>query len=272
MNTKLLLPFLITGVVMHGSSLSGIALTQPPIQVAQSIWKPFSSTEGNFSILMPGTPNQAQETINTEIGSVNLNQFIVERPDEARYVVAYLDVPGNLTTMLQNPEQVNEFFNGVVSGLSQTIEGQILSQDNITLNNYLGKEFRVQHDDGVLGRYRLYLVQQRIYLLGVVTSKAQYLQKSIQGFFDSFKLAQSSPETVSPPTEAVSPPASDLNAQLRQAVCRQDWSQAINVINQMIGKTNSPEVRQQLVDYKQKLQNFVNSDVIIPSGELPDCS
>lgn len=83
---------------------------------------------------------------------------------------------------------------------------------------------------------------------------------------------QSSPATVSPPTETVSPPASDLNAQLQQAVCRNNWSQAINVINQMIGQTNSPEVRQQLVDYKQKLQNFVNSDVIIPSSELPDCS
>lgn len=107
-----------------------------------------------------------------------------------------------------------------------------------------------------------------------ITPKENYLQKSIQGFFNSFRLAGGGTGTVSPggSTGTVSSPPSDLNAQLRQAVCRQNWSQAITVINRMIGLIDEPDVRQQLLTYKQKLQGFANSDSVVPPSELPDCS
>ena len=274
MNTKVLLPFLITTLLVSGSATPRIGRAEPPIQVAQSIWKPFSSAAGNFTVLMPGTPRQEQDTINTELAPLNLKTFTVERPNEANYLVAYFDLPGDFSTMIQTSGQINEFLTGVVLGLSESMAGQLLNQQAINLNNYSGKAFRMQHSEGVVGRYRLYLVNQRVYLLGVGTSKEKYLQKSIQGFFNSFRLAGGATGTVTPEgaTGTVSSPSADLNAQLRQAVCTQNWSQAINVINRMIGQIDSQEVRQQLLDYKQKLQGFASSDSVVPASELPDCS
>lgn len=265
MNTKLLLPFLLTTLLVSDSLVPEIGHAEPPIQVAQSIWKPFSSAAGNFTVLMPGTPSQEQDTVNTEFGSLNLNGFSVERPNEAIYWVAYFDLPGELSNRIQTSGQINEFLTAVVQGLSESLEGQLVNQQTISLNNYSGREFRIQHTEGVVGRYRVYLVNQRVYLLGVITSKENYLQKSIQGFFNSFRLTGGATGTVTPP-----PP--DFNAQLQQAVCTQNWSQAMNVINRMIGQTNSQDVRQQLLEYKQKLQGFANSDSVVPASELTDCS
>jgi len=274
MNTKVLLPFLLTTLLVSGSSIPEIGRAQFPIQVAQSIWKPFSSAEGNFTVLMPGTPEQQQDTINTELGSLNLKAFTVERPNEANYLVAYFDLPGELSNMIQTSEQANQLLTGVVLGLADSMTGQLLNQQTITLDNHSGKAFRMQHSEEIVGQYRLYLASQRIYLLGVGTSKEKYLQKSIQGFFNSFRLAGGGTGTVSPggSTGTVSSPPSDLNAQLRQAVCSQNWSQAITVINRMIGLVEEPDVRQQLLNYRRKLQGFANSNSVVPPSELPDCS
>ncbi|MEQ9670297.1 hypothetical protein [Coleofasciculus sp. G2-EDA-02] len=163
MNTKLLLPFLITTLLVSDSLVPEIGHAEPPIQVAQSIWKPFSSAPGNFTVLIPGIPHQEHDTITTE------------------------------------------------------------------------------------------------------------KEKSLP---NSVRLAGGATGTVTPgrATRTVSPPPANLNAQLRQAVCNQNWSQAMNVVNRMIGQTDSQEVRQQLFDYKQKLQGFANSNAVVPASELTDCS
>ncbi|MEQ8962175.1 MAG: hypothetical protein RLP02_30325 [Coleofasciculus sp. C2-GNP5-27] len=162
MNTKVLLPFLLTPLLVSGSLITRVGRAAPPIQVAQSLGKPFSLAVGNFTGLMPDTPRQNQD-INTE--------------------------------------------------------------------------------------------------------KEKYLP-------NSFRLAGGGTGTISPgdATGTVSRPAGNLNAQLRQAVCTQNWSQAINVVNRMLGLINEQDVRQQLLDYRQKLQGFASSDSVVPASELPDCS
>lgn len=62
----------------------------------------------------------------------------------------------------------------------------------------------------------------------------------------------------------------DLNAQLRQAVCTQNWSQAIRVVDQM-KKASRPEYASQLTMYRGRLEVLANSDTRVPSGEL-NCS
>ena len=55
-----------------------------PFQLAQSIWKPFSSKEGRFSVLMPGTPRESQTIWNLETGDDTVYLFTVTR-EEAEY-------------------------------------------------------------------------------------------------------------------------------------------------------------------------------------------
>jgi len=62
----------------------------------------------------------------------------------------------------------------------------------------------------------------------------------------------------------------DLNTQLRQAVCSQNWSQAIQVVEQM-KKVSAPEYTSQLTMYRGRLEALANSGAKIPSSEL-NCS
>ena len=263
MNNKVLLPFLITTLLVGGYPRLEIAKAEQPIQIAQSIWKPFSSPEGGFTVLMPGTPIQVQNTIDTQIGALNLNGFLVERPNEAVYIVGYVEFPGNI---LQSAGNSNEILEGFMQGVLNSSEDRLLNQQNINLTNYPGKDFKVQKSEGVTGRYRVYLVNQRLYFLAVETPKETYLQKSIQGFLDSFQLTNVSAGSPSAPQE-------DLNAQLTQAVCSQNWSQAIKIIDRMIATSpSSGEVREQLINYRSRLQGFANSNAEIPREALADCA
>lgn len=62
----------------------------------------------------------------------------------------------------------------------------------------------------------------------------------------------------------------DLNTQLRQAVCSQNWSQAIQVVEQM-KKVSAPEYTSQLTMYRGRLEALANSGARIPSSEM-NCS
>jgi hypothetical protein len=62
----------------------------------------------------------------------------------------------------------------------------------------------------------------------------------------------------------------DLNAQLRQAVCSQNWSQAIQVVDQM-KKNSEPEYASQLTMYRSRLEVLANSGARVLSSEL-NCS
>jgi hypothetical protein len=62
----------------------------------------------------------------------------------------------------------------------------------------------------------------------------------------------------------------DLNAQLKQAVCSQNWNQAIQVVDQM-KKVSGSEYASQLTMYRGRLEALANSGARVPSSEL-NCS
>ncbi|NEO26110.1 MAG: hypothetical protein F6K03_04240 [Kamptonema sp. SIO4C4] len=63
---------------------------------------------------------------------------------------------------------------------------------------------------------------------------------------------------------AVSPPsfAQNLNAQLRTAICDQNWGEAIEIIDRMAER--SPDNADSLRRYRQRLQDLRNAEVHIP--------
>lgn len=186
MKTKILLRSLAVAVLFGG------CLTVKPVQadqlvlIAQSVWKPFSSKEGGFTVLMPGTPSQIKLPIDSQEGATTLIGFRVIRKNEANYMVGYADVPAGVK--LNTLAERNKFLTEVATGFSTSLQGRILNQQTVNLGRYPGREIRVQFPQGVKGRQRLYLVNRRLYQLVVMTGKESSLSKSIQGFMDSFKL------------------------------------------------------------------------------------
>jgi hypothetical protein len=62
----------------------------------------------------------------------------------------------------------------------------------------------------------------------------------------------------------------DLNAQLQQSICTQNWSRAIQVVDQM-KKVSASEYASQLTMYRGRLEAMARSGARVPSNEL-NCS
>ncbi|MGB3695164.1 MAG: hypothetical protein WBG70_10625 [Spirulinaceae cyanobacterium] len=189
MKKKFFLPIFFTTLLLSESTLAEVVQAQQPqpIQIAQSVWKPFSSVPGKFTVLFPGTPAQTQETVDTPLGTINLFGFSAERPNEAGYLVAYSDFPVNLA---QSSIPIEDLLAGIMSGFITSIGGNVLSQNSISLNGFPGQEARIQLKDNFITRYRVFIVNERLYQLAVFTDKEQDLPQSIEGFFNSFQLIE----------------------------------------------------------------------------------
>lgn len=234
---------------------------RPSFQLAQSIWKQFSSQEGDFKVLMPGTPTEENKNVNTSAGAITVNQFSVLREDEALYVVAYSDLPEKFSL---NSSTTNQLLTQVAAGFAEGTNGRLISQKNISFGKFIGREVRLQLEGGVIATGRIYLANKRIYQVAVVTSKEKYLTKSIEGFFKSFQILNDG-------TSSKKPSIEQLNADLKQAVCVQNWSQAIKVVNQLMAVAPSPESRTQLEAYREQLRGIANSGSKIPPDLLTGC-
>ncbi|MEW5859674.1 MAG: hypothetical protein AB1861_20195 [Cyanobacteriota bacterium] len=263
MKNQLLCSLFLTTFLVGGSLPIDPVQAEQPILLAQSVWKPFSSSAGGFTVLMPGTPNQSQETIQTKAGPIKVQLFQTFRPNQAGYVVGYSDLPANA---IKTPSDVNSFFAGAITGFTNSSKGKLLSQRNINLGNYPGREFKVQLSQGVIVKSRFYLVdRRRFYQVFVVTDKEQDLVKSIDGFLTSFKVTKN-------PSAARNVPKENLNASLQKAVCAQNWTQAVKVIDRMRKVVRDPNTQSQLVAYRQQLQGLANSNVPVPASLLTGCT
>ena len=214
---------------------------------------------------MPGTPTLQKNNVKTKVGTIPFNVFSVYRQREAVYLVGYGDLPRNYSL---NAPEISALLPQLPAQPTASSGIRSINRRNIRLGNIPGKEIRVQSSEGFTFRWRAYVVNKRLYQLGVLTDKEQSLTKSIDGFFNSFQLANN-PTALSAPRK---PSMAELNTDLKQAVCRQNWSQAVKVINQMVAIAPSPEERNQLVPYRSQLQGLANSNSRIPAESLPGCS
>ncbi|MCD8487196.1 MAG: hypothetical protein LRZ84_10815 [Desertifilum sp.] len=165
------------------------APAQEVLQIAQSNWNTFSSPNGGFSILMPGTPQPVvQQTVNLPEGQVTSSLF-GSRTEDSAYIVGYSDLPGAAIASAADRQLL---FDSFLEGFARSINGQVVGQNPIQLNRYEGREFEVQMNEGITAIGRVYLVEQRLYQMVAVIQREQNSPQRIQGFFDSFRLGADS--------------------------------------------------------------------------------
>jgi len=147
--------------------------------VAQTSWNEFSSSEGKFAVSMPGTPKQETET---DEDGLTAHSFTVElqNPDSA-YLVTYYDVP---EVAKATPEQVKELLDGTPDAFAKGGNANLTRSQNIILDGNPGREFEFTSTEGFSGKGRVYLVQQRLFLVVAIAPQTQ----SIQRFLESFRL------------------------------------------------------------------------------------
>jgi hypothetical protein len=177
------------GVIVITALILGIALFLQWKQLTgKASWKEFTSEEGRFSILLPRTPRQTTETVDTFIGEIDEHSFTVIHGN-ITYIVSYSDYPQNVLSA-SNPRAILDSFS---DSAVTSIEGKLLSERSTSLNGYLGRELKIKiaDDSGTaIAQIRIYLVGNRLYYIYTLAPEERATSPSVGKFLNSFKLVR----------------------------------------------------------------------------------
>jgi hypothetical protein len=162
-------------------------LAQKPVLQTQKVnleWQQFSSLEGGFSVLMPGSPEEFVTQNSFRVFRVTLqNPQIV-------FVVDY-NLVNVVLTNPSDPSRINtqpspKFFQGFREGVVG--EGRLIRERDVEINSYSGREIEYQDSDALFHRLRLYYVNQRFYKLEAISRTEAAFGSESDRFFNSFRL------------------------------------------------------------------------------------
>ncbi len=150
--------------------------TQPTI-IAQSNWKQVSSSTGKFTVNMPGKPT---EDVGKDKDGLTTQSFTLNS-DSGFYSVSYLDFSemGEV-----NSVQGQQLLDGMASKFLENSGAKLLSNRRITLAGYPGKEFTFAINSKITGKGRVYLTNNKLYILMAIAPEPA----NFNTFLNSFRL------------------------------------------------------------------------------------
>lgn len=139
----------------------GTMVTMQEDPPAAKVWKEFSSSEGGFSVQLPGTPvSKAAPTAN---GKTTIHSFTLELKDSF-YLLSYLDFPDGDDPALA-AKRLDTARDGMFAKNKST---KMLSERELKLGSFTGREFLVLQDQSALGIFRAYIVRNRLYEIALL--------------------------------------------------------------------------------------------------------
>lgn len=149
---------------------------------------PFYSKKGKFSIIFPGAPKENKHTTTSEIGQIELTQYIYGKDDTHAWVASFSDYPKRMI-QLGNKEQL---LKGIKYRILEDLRAKTLFEEKITLDDkYDGLSFVAKAKKKDLNiSYKIFLVNNRVYQLSMYSSIGPVEAKDSTEFFGSFKLMQ----------------------------------------------------------------------------------
>ncbi|MEM1309923.1 MAG: hypothetical protein AAF892_02900 [Cyanobacteria bacterium P01_D01_bin.71] len=147
----------------------------------------FTSEAGEFSIATPAPLEQTQQSVETPVGPVEIYTFTAEA-DETAYVVAYSDYPLEMVREIDPQELLDSSRDGAVANLGGTLE----TEEAIDLDGNPGRSLVISTEANQAQpatiNSRIYLVDNRLYQILVVTPEGTDATESSAAFLDSFNL------------------------------------------------------------------------------------
>jgi hypothetical protein len=159
--------------------LSGCSPTSP---------QSFTSEEGAFSVVSPLSLQESSQSIDTQLGPIEVHFFMGEDANRA-FMVGYSDYPQDFVD--QSDPQV--MLDGAVNGAVSNVNGELVSEVKIHLSDrYPGREIVVtamvdNNQEGTL-KGRLFLVNNRLYQIMSIAPSDNLNVQEMDDFINSFEL------------------------------------------------------------------------------------
>ena len=153
----------------------------PTAKVDNGGWVNFSSEDGRFSVLMPDTPTDKTETVDSAHGPYTTHLFIV-KDTASVYLIGWVDYDPSFNFNRQAELEANR--DNFVKGIS----AKLVSTRPTMIDGYSAIEFTAETDDRVF-KSRVYMVGRRPYQIVIGSPKGQDDSVNVNRFFNSFKVS-----------------------------------------------------------------------------------
>jgi hypothetical protein len=179
-----------------GKPSSPIAPQEPPppaVEYNPSAWKVFSSSEGRFTIMFPGTPTEKNNSSNITGGRVANHEFTLKTT--AFYGISYTDFPVDVEQEAAIRKQILDAVRDIVA--AQT-KGKVLSEEDISLDGHPSRRIKLAFANGGIMRVIACAVGKRMYQVFVITPRealapdgGKFDEMRTNKFLNSFKSGNS---------------------------------------------------------------------------------
>lgn len=126
-------------------------------------WKRFSSTDGRFSAVFPGTPVVETRTVASPDGGVPLRSFTVRTT--AEYSVMYVDYP----RPLENTERLGTLLTNVRDGSVKEMNARLIDDKEESFEGHAGSVYKMEFGGGHVLISKAILVKNRLYIVSATT-------------------------------------------------------------------------------------------------------
>jgi len=155
--------------------------TPAPSNPGDSGWVRFTSETGHFSVLMPETPTDKTETVDSAHGPYTTHLFIV-RDTTSVYLIGWVDYDPSFNFNRQAELEANR--DNFVKG----INAKLVATHPTTIDGYSAIEFSAETEDRVF-KSRVYMVGRRPYQIVIGSPKDLDDSANVNRFFNSFKVS-----------------------------------------------------------------------------------
>ena len=161
--------------------------------ILTSDWFLVKNEAQGYQIEFPEEPSSNVQTVNTEAGPVDMHIHMLDLSNKENdsnliYLSSFAQYPDTLVHS-DRKEQLPGFFKETIEGLSGSIDGKIMDEKKVEIGKYQGREVKINFQDGMaIIRIRIYLVQNKVFMLQVVTKTENDSNDAIAHFMNSFAL------------------------------------------------------------------------------------
>lgn len=169
----------IAGVVFFGPNIwKQISSSMSADTIAVTDWKLFASPDKTYEVEMPGIPQYSKE----KKGPISADTYSVAK-GTSFFMTITLDIPESERRGASEDQILNEARNGVT-------KGKVLSEEKISYGVFPGRRYRIEYESDQISLSQLYLVGNRVYIVGVRMPSDRIDGSDSARFLGSFKLTR----------------------------------------------------------------------------------
>ena len=145
----------------------------------------YESEDGRFKVnFLGGSPEITTQSVPTELGDIEITMFLYEKSITEAYIIGYNDYPSAIVEAGSTADMLAGGKEGVINSMGVT---HLDLEEEVSIDGHSGLHFKgvakTMHIE-----YQMYLVENRLYQIGVIRDGSYVTQDKVDTFFGTFEL------------------------------------------------------------------------------------